>query len=289
MITKQVDRSSHLNSSLGFTHNYSASYLDIWHCHPELELNYNAKGTGIKFIGEHIEPFQPGDLVLMGENLSHRWLLDDDFKANNQDNFKHAESLVIHFKKNFAGTSFYDMPEMSKVNALLSKSKLGIKFSDKTTQAAAGILLKMKKASNFDRLVMFMKILGILADDKHYQTLCSEGYHKASFTNKGNLNSVLEYLIHNFQNEISLDEIAKISNMSKSSFCRFFKKVNGKTFTQYLNNIRVGYACKLFHEKSDKSISQVCYSSGYGNLSHFNRQFKNIMGVTPSEYLKQIK
>lgn len=284
MNTKLVDRSSLPNSSLKFTSNYAPSFLHVWHCHAELELNFNVRGTGMKFIGEHIETFQPGDLVLIGKNIPHRWLLDIENKEN-----ENAESLVVHFKEDFVGYDFLQIPELRKVKELLVKSKLGLKFTGAITKEIGTQMVELNRLNNFDKLFHFVKILGLLAESDSYEMICSEGYQNSSFINKGNLSEVLEYLILNFQKEITLDEIASISNMSKSSFCRFFKKVNGKTFTEYLNNIRIGFACKIFHEEKSKSISQVCYECGYGNLSHFNRQFKNIMQTTPSNYIKTIE
>ena len=148
--------------------------------------------------------------------------------------------------------------------------------------------------SNFSRLVIFLSLLNELSKCRNFKLLCSEGFANSSFHQEyEKINLVNEYVIKNFKNNISLDEVAATIHMTPASFCRYFKRCTYKTFIQYLNEIRIGYAKKLLVE--DKyNISQVAYECGFNNLSNFNKQFKKTTEMTPKNYknkvfLKRIK
>jgi AraC-like DNA-binding protein len=144
----------------------------------------------------------------------------------------------------------------------------------------------MLSLDGFNKTVTFLNILNRLSSHKEYKLLASSGYIK-SFKVKTNktLDKVYAYIFKNFNKGISLEEVAKIANMNPTAFSRLFKRVNGKPFSRYLSEIRIGYACKLLLEQK-ANISEVCYEVGFNNISNFNRQFKIIMACNPSEYIK---
>lgn len=280
----QLDRTVRLNHSISLVHHNYPHFLKVWHFHPELELVYIKKSTGTKFIGDSIRKFQEGDLVLVGENLPHMWQNDAKYFRGDKDCF--AEALVVHFKRDFAGPDFLKIPEMLIINDFLEKAKRGFYFKGKMQYVTHDILCEMNEADDFDRLILFIKLLKLLAEDPEKKFISNIGFVN-SFKKPENrkIDKVYELILSNFKEEVSLEKAANLIDMNVTAFCRYFKKTTGKTFSMYLNEVRIGYACKLLIEHR-YNISEICYESGFNNISNFNRQFKNIMNVSPSSYSK---
>lgn len=278
-----LDRTSLSDCSFTIKRNNYPYFLRLWHYHPELELVLINSSTGTRFIGDNIERFKKNEVVLIGENLPHMWLNDDIYFEESSTH--KAEAIAIHFKKEFLGLPFLQVPEMKHLRKLLDTAIYGINFRqlDKET------ILKIKNLDSkqhYQRLMSLLDILNDLANHPDQILLSSKGY-VTSFnkTNNRNMDKAYEYIFKNFNKSIFLDEVAAIANMNPSAFSRFFKRINRKTFKQYVNEIRIGYACKLLTE-NQHNITHICYDSGFNNISNFNRQFKKITGKSPSEYLK---
>lgn len=270
------------NSSLALQ-NYSAgSFLKVWHYHPELELNVIHESTGTAFVGDSIERFEPGDVVLVGKNLPHLWLNDEIYFE--KDARLTTRAHIIHFLDNFAG-GLFQMPEMAEIHNLIERAKLGIKFDRKTNGPVAEKIAKMIECSGYERIMTFIEVLKLLSAQKKYRVLSSLGYTESlTGVNKDRMLPVYEYVINNFKDDITLDTVAALANMNASSFSRYFTSIHKKTFTQFLNEIRIGCACKLLI--NDKHVATACYQSGFNNISNFNRQFKAIKKITPSDYIR---
>lgn len=279
-----IDKSNLSNRSFSFEYHSLPHYLKVWHYHPELELLIQKKSTGTRFIGDNISKFEPGEVVLVGKNLPHMWL-NDDIYFNDKSSLS-AEAHVIHFREDFAGAGFLKIPEMSSINELLKRSVQGINFLGESKAVIHQMVESLSSASDFDKIFELVKILKMLSEETDYELLSSEGFlTDFEKSDKRQLDEVYHYVMQNFQSQIKLEQIAEIVNMTASSFSRYFKRVNRKTFSQYVSEIRIGYACRLLIE-NEYQISRVCFESGFNNLSNFNRQFKSIMNYSPSEYLK---
>ena len=279
-----LDRSSTGNSSFTTKVNEYPSFLKIWHYHQELELVVVLKSKGTCFMGDCIETFEPGDVFLIGKDTPHMWLNNELYFKN--DSQLKAKALVIHFKKDFLGSVFFETPEMIHLLELFDRARFGIKFQKTNKQLIKEIQL-MPELNGFTKTITFLNILNKLAKHKNYKLLVSTGFISTfQGTKNKTLDRIHAYIFKNFNRTITLVEVAKIAHMNASAFSRFFKQVNRKTFSRYLSEIRIGYACKLLLE--DKSnISSVCYEVGFNNLSNFNRQFKIVMACTPTEYISQ--
>lgn len=278
-----IDRKSSVTNSLSVSRNCYSHFLKLWHFHPELELVMIIKSTGTRFIGDNIEKFNEGEVVLLGKNLPHMWINDPDYYAGNSE--LKAEAIAVHFKKEFLGDSFFEVPEMIKITNLINKASLGIVFTD----IDKNLRLKIKNLvdlKDFEKVVSLLQILHELADNKSARVLSSNGFIKP-FNQEASqdLEKIYEYIYKNFNKPISSRKVAEIANMNSSAFSRYFTKIHRKSFTRYLNEIRVGYACKMLIEGEQKIIS-ICYESGFRNVSNFNRQFKLIRGITPNEFAK---
>lgn len=280
-----LNREKPENSSFRVTHHVESFFLKVWHYHPELELVLSLKSTGTRFVGDSIKKFEEGDVVLIGKNLPHMWLNDESYFK--QDSNKVAEDIVVHFNKDFLGAEFLNAHEMKPISELLYKARYGIKFISLDKKALKGIRKLNILGLGFERTLKFIQVLNILANHPEYELLSSEGFVNSFKQNQNeNLDKTYEYIFENFAQPISLNDVAEIANMNPSAFSRFFKRVNRKTFSKYLNEVRIGYACKQLIENKSK-IATICYESGYNNISNFNRQFRAIKQMSPSEYLAQ--
>lgn len=278
-----LDRSGISNSSFTAKVNEYPYFLNIWHYHPELELVVILKSEGTCFVGDSIEKVAVGDVILIGKNLPHMWLNDDGYF--NKDEKDSAKAIAIHFKQNYLGDAFFETPEMTHLLDLFNRAKRGLKFLD-VDKILIQEILKMVDLKGFNKTMSFLKILDKLANHKMTKVLASTGYVHSFIASKSDTqDKVQSYIFNNFNKEINLSDAAKIAHMNSSAFSRYFKRVNKKTFSRYVTEIRVGYACKMLIEKKF-NITEVCYESGFNNISNFNRQFKIVMNCTPSEYLK---
>lgn len=280
-----LNRSSIADRSLTISHNLFKHFLRIWHFHEEFELVLILQSSGMRFVGNSIEEFDIGDLVLIGKNVPHMWLNDD--KYFHKESTLKAEAIAVHFKREFLGTDFFKVPEMQQIRKLLELASQGIKFiniSDK-------LIEEIKDLVNLDitsRIIGLIAILNTLSKHKSFSTLSSSGLVN-TFHESGNkrLDKMYEFIFENFNKPISSSDVAEIVLMNKSAFSRFFKKIHRKPFTKYLNELRIGYACKLLLA-GNESVTSIGYLCGFNNISNFNRQFKIIKGESPTSYLQSI-
>src|SRR5690606_29641500 len=199
-----------------------------------------------------------------------------------------ARGIGVHFKKNYLGNTFLSTPEMSHLLELFNRARFGIKFFGIEEDLIEDIQ-EMARLDGFDKCVEFLIILNKLAKHQEYKLLASQGYVNSFQINKNEtIDKVYAYIFKNFNKAITLQNVSEIAHMNNSAFSRFFKRVNNKTFSQYIAEIRIGYACKLLIENK-YNITEICYESGYNNISNFNRKFKLIKKCTPSVYVKQYK
>jgi AraC-like DNA-binding protein len=278
-------------SPISENHAFEVKYLTAphfdpnWHFHSEYQLFVVMKGTGTRFIGDHVSPFKKGDLVFTGPNLPHLWQSDHEYF--NGDKELMTEGIVIYFPENFLGNDFLYKNEMYRIKQLFLKAQRGMEIFGNTAEKSIDLILDFLKVEDFDRILTLLNLLNLLANSTEHKLLASEGYSNSlSETETDRMNCVHAYVMKNFREKISLDEVAAIANMSPTSFSRYFKIHANKTFSDFLTEIRIGYSCKLLiSQKID--VSQVCYDSGFNTLSNFNRQFKAFTHYNPLEYRKK--
>ena len=260
-----------------------ASHFDPnWHFHSEYQLFSVLKGTGTRFIGDHVHAFKPGDLVLTGPNLPHLWRSDLEYFEGNKELW--TEGIVIYFPEDFFGNLFLQKMEMYQIRQLLTKAARGILFRGRAAEKVKKMMVQLLSKKDFDSILQLLNILQLLAKTDEYNLLANPGYSnslKESDTER--MNRVHAYVMKNFREKITLDEVAALANMTPSSFSRYFKVHANKTFSEFLTGIRIGYSCKLLIEKK-LNITQACYDSGFNTLSNFNRQFKVFTQYTPMAY-----
>ncbi|MFT3844179.1 MAG: AraC family transcriptional regulator [Lacibacter sp.] len=257
-------------------------FYNRWHFHPELELLHVQKGSGIQFMGDSIKRFKKDDVILVGANLPHYWRCDDQYFQ--KDTKLKAESTVAHFRENFWGDEFLELPENKKIKSLLSKAKRGICITGTTKQFVITQLEKMLHAHETERIILLLQVLNKIALSKNLKPISSSGFKPVAeekSTNK--INAVYNYTLAHFKEKITLKQIADVSNISPNSFCRYFKTHTRKTYNSFLQELRVGHASKLLIENK-LSITEICFESGFNNITNFYKAFRKITGKTPFAY-----
>jgi AraC-like DNA-binding protein len=236
-------------------------------------------------MGNHIGNFNDGDLMFIGSNLPHVWKNDKDFYEGNKDLF--VDVYVIQFHEDALMKGFFDLPEFTRIKELFKLAQQGVLIIKEADQKIISELIKgVYNSKGIERLILFFRTLETIANTTDYQLLSRLGYtNSVSNADTERINKVMNYLMDNYTQEIQLDKIADLVNLNRSSFCRYFKNKTHKTCSQFLNEIRIANACKLLIT-GEMTISQICYEIGYNNISHFNRQFKLINGLTAKEYAK---
>jgi AraC-like DNA-binding protein len=275
----------HLTSSI-FLKREITPYMDYpWHYHPEHEIIFVEKSYGIRLMGNHIGNFSDGDLMFIGSNLPHVWKNDKDFYKKNKSLF--VDVYVIQFCEDALVKGFFDLPEFTRIRNLFKLGRQGLLVKGKDHKIISELIKAVYNSSGVERLILFFKTLEALANTTDYQLLSSLGYaNSVTTTDTERINKVMDLLMENYNQEIKLEEVASLVDLNKSSFCRYFKSRTHKTCSQFLNEIRIAHACKLLIN-SNMTVSEICYETGYNNISHFNRQFKLITNFTAREYAKK--
>lgn len=251
----------------------------VWHYHPEVELIFVCGGSGKRQIGSNISYFSDGDLVLMGSNLPHCGMTNEN--TNND------YEMVIQFKPDFLGETIWELPEMQRIAHLLEKAKAGIVFSENIKKIIGKKIVEMHESSSLEKLVKFIEILDALASTTDYRILNAGKYYlQTQVEDNDRINLIFNYVKDRFKEQITLEEIADLANMRVPSFCRYFKKITNKTFTQFVNEYRITHSLKLLAEQP-LSITEVCFESGFNNFSYFNKTFKQYIKKSPSQYRKE--
>lgn len=258
-----------------------------WHFHPEIEILYVVKSSGTSYVGDGIRRFSDGEISIIGENVPHWWKSDRKYFEGKVTTGMKA--LIIQFNKDIFDKNFINLPEMTAIKEFLEKSQRGIQFTGKSRKSFGEQIVKIFQLAGIYRITELIHLLDMMANTKEYKYHASVGYSKSINTfDFQRFNKVHEHIILNLTKPIKLEEVADIANICPTAFCRYFKKHTGKTFSSFLNEIRIGNACRLMLS-DNVSISGASLESGFNNLSHFNDQFKRVMGMTPSAYLSAYK
>jgi AraC-like DNA-binding protein len=274
-----------LQNSFSIRHDIQENFGKIWHYHPELELHYVIRGEGVRFIGNNISNFASGEIILLGENLPHTWRCSDEYFQNNPSH--EVEAIVIHFLPDCLGKDILNLPEAYLIPKLFDKAKKGMLLKGENRDKLAKLMLQAKDTENLDRLIILLSILKLLAEADDY-TVLNPGHvqYQSDESDVIRLNKVYNYTLTNFKKEINLNEVASISNLSVTSFCRYFKQMTKKTYYDFLIEIRVSHACRLLVEDKHPT-NMICYQCGFNNVSNFYRHFKKVTGITPLEYKRK--
>lgn len=254
-----------------------------WHYHSEFELVLVVKSKGKRFIGNTVSDFSDGDLSFLGPNLPHLYKNSEEYYSGKTG--LRAKSIVIHFLEKSFGPGFLNLPQAKKLKDLFEKSQHGIDIQGTTKKIVIKKMRDLLASSGLRRLIFLLEILDILSESSELSLISPQVIKGNNALDSGRLDKVFHYVMENFQKEIKLEDMANLTCMTKTSFCRFFLERTKRTFADFLIDFRLNHASKLLLEtpKTMVTISEEC---GYKNLSNFNRKFKERFQTSPKEYRK---
>jgi len=265
-------------SSFRLLRNPQLSEVFLWHFHPEYELVYIEGTNGNRHVGDHISPYTYNDLVLIGSNIPH---LNFDYGVKGD-----YEKVVLQFHPYFKQEFFQRFPELQQIYTLFERSQKGIAFSGKTKKEVGQRLKNFHLLSSFDQFLELLHIFQLLSRSEEFELLHEEDYvNSYSKKEQERLRKIYAFVDTHYAEKISVDSVAELCNLSKPAFCRYFKKANGNTFIEFLNQYRISQAKRLL--LSGKRVGEACFESGFESLSYFNRTFKKVAGENPSAFREQ--
>lgn len=271
---QQADKSFHCyevnTPSFGF----------FWHHHPEYELTFIVKGKGNRLVGDSIESFSDGDIALVGPMLPHTWVSTVKTRGN-------CRAIVIQFSE-YLLQPFLHLPEFAAVAALLKKTHTGLVFPQRKQQPGLPDFEQVLHTTGIESFTNLMRLLSKLTGCKT-KTLASSRYqHVKKQADTRRINKVLAYIQQNHAAQLTITNAAALIHLSKSAFCKYFKRSMKKTFSDYVNDIRIAEACVQLIE-TDQPIGQIASGCGFENLAYFNRVFLKKKQMTPGSFRKQTK
>lgn len=264
-----------------FQVDYVDAFYDKLHQHEEIQISFIVEGEGTLIVGDTINYYTKNDILVIGSNIPHV------FKSDLND-LGTSHMLSLFFTKQSFGTHFFELETLKELAPFFKRAEHGFKIASKKNQFK-DLFFEIEKATKLNRFIALLQLIKI-ASKCNYKSLSSFIYDKKYSDNEGNrMRNVFEYTMNHFESDITLSAIAEVANMTKNAFCKYFKKRTNKTYIQFLNELRLEHACKLLLSNTDLTISEVAEQSGFNNMSNFNRQFKVVKNMNPSEFRKQDK
>ena len=247
-----------------------------WHQHIEYELILFKEGKGIAFVGNYIGEFQPGDIYFLGSNLPHTFQPGKGITTS---------AVVVQFREDFWGKDFINLPENKTTRKLFERSSAGLKLYGGSRQKLIPLIKDLEKAKGLKRLINLCNCLQTISESDEYNLVSTQEIKQYNAKHKERIDAIFQYTIDNFQEPVQLSSVAKTAGLSIPAFCNYFKKSTKKTYIDFLNEIRIGHACKLLND-TQKPVMDICYESGFNTLANFNKQFLKQKRTTPSNYRK---
>lgn len=254
------------------------------HNHPEIELNLVLGISGTRIVGDSTERYHDNDLVLLGPYLMHKW----DGVERPQHKKRPYRVITLQFGADLFDSQLLQKDNFYKIRKLLQASSRGIRFYGRTFEDARKRLISMTRATGFGRIIEFFGLLDVLSESTEFIYLASEGFDPAVVKSESKrIQVAYNYILKHFSNRnLKIGEVAEVLNMGESAFGHFFRKYTNKSFTQFLIDTRIGYACKLLLD-TDVTVGQICFDAGFNNLANFNRLFKKYRDCTPIDYRRR--
>ncbi len=247
-----------------------------WHYHPDIEITLTLKGRGKRFVGNDISNYGEGDMVMLGRNLPHCWLTRSQSKQ-----------VVIQIPESFYLGSFLKRPEVKEINLLFNKSIKGICFYGNTKEGATDRIHGLLELKGYSKLIALLDLLHYLSVSEEFKLLTPIEYNpELNLLKSERIQKFYSFVLNNYMNDITLEDASNLLSMTKTSLCRFLKSNTQKSFSKILNEVKIAHVCKKLIE-TDMQVMEICYESGYNDVTNFNRRFKELMSLTPLEYRKR--
>lgn len=259
------------------------SFGCVWHFHPEYEITLTRQARGHRMVGDNLSSLTSGDMVLVGANLPHDWHND----AGAPGGAQLVDHMCIHFSEDWLGPGWLELPSMQHVKKLLARAALGIHVTGSTRDEVEELMLRIPGQHGLPRVITVLDILHKIAMSSTCQTIASRGFApELDPQDEVRVNKVAQYIQGHLDETIYLESLAGLVHLSPGAFSRFFKARTGKTVPGFINELRIGRACRLLAE-TDYSITEIAYSCGFPNLANFNRQFLRLKIMPPRDWRRQ--
>lgn len=248
-----------------------------WHQHIEYELILFTEGSGLSFVGNHVGEFETGDIYFLGSNLPHTFQKREPGLI--------TSAVVVQFREDFWGSEILKIPESRYIKKLLETASFGLKIKGESKLLLCSLISELENATGFQRILLLGQCLEIIATGKEYIKVSTQDVKPMNYKDRGRIDRIFQFTIDSFKEPISLSDVAGIAAMSIPAFCNYFKKSTKKTYIDFLNEIRIGYACTSLME-TKKTVLEICFDSGYNTMANFHKQFFKIKKTTPLQYRK---
>lgn len=250
-----------------------------WHFHPEVEILLLTESSGLGFVGDSPESFGEGDLVVIGPNVPHIW--------REKGGEGYTRGAIVHLSVEFQEVVCNEIPETKSIRDLVVRAQRGAVFEGETRDRAAAALLEMNELSGLEKLLSLLRVLTQLASSSEVRYLSPGGLFPIIDGKTGKRGQhCYEYIMDHIDSPITLEDVASVAHMSPHSFCRYFKKATGKTLSGFVNEIRIGLACRYLLD-TDMKIADICHHTGFQSLSYFNRRFRELLQCSPRQWRQQ--
>jgi AraC-like DNA-binding protein len=257
-------------------------FYDRLHQHSEIQIMLIEKGEGTLIAGDYVGRFNSGDVYVIGSAQPHVFRSDENYyHARSKENVK---ATAIYFDEHYAGENFWKLQELKDIRQFLSKVG-ATRVEGKTQKEVISLVQQIAQTQKAIKLILFLQLLHVLAHSKNLKRLSVAPVQNLAQEEDKRMNDVLQFTFRQSNRKIKISEVASVANLSSEAFCRYFKIRTRKTYTNFLNEVRISHACKRLIE-GEPNIQSVCYKVGFQNLSHFNRQFKKVTGKTPTKYIQ---
>lgn len=266
------------NSALIFQEDCEVAFYDKLHQHEEIQISCIVEGEGTLIAGDTINYYKKGDILIFGSDLPHVFKSDISICKN-------SHMLTLFFTSDAFGKDFFSLEELKELKPFFKRAKHGFKLMSSKKKAFL-LLSELKNKSKIEHFITLLEIIKI-SSKANYKSLSSFIYEKKYTDIEGKrIQDIFDYTIKNYKENISLETIANVANMTKNAFCKYFKKRTNKTYFRFLNELRIEHACKEISTENDFSMAEIAHNSGFNNISNFNRQFRIIKGMSPSKFKK---
>ena len=268
-------------TSFSVVHTIAPHLSTPWHYHPEYELVYMKKGSGIRYIGDSMGTFEEGEMVFVGRNVPQHWISSSEYYQS--ENNLTIEGIVVNFSAMCFGETFFLIPEMQKIDHFLKSVNGACRVTKQTRIQLAGLLEQIKDKEGAGKVQLLIHILDVLSTSNDLEILSNKDFSSQIKHSDNRIEVALQYISEHYLSTISLSEIAEKVFMNASAFSRIFKQKTNKTIQEYILDLRIEHAQRMLTHTM-LPIERVCYESGFNNLSHFNRVFKRYTAVTPKVF-----
>ncbi|TGG94236.1 AraC family transcriptional regulator [Natronospirillum operosum] len=274
----ELEITDHRAGTVRYIEHGVPSELIRWHAHDDYELHFIVATRGKVFVGDHIGPFAPGQLILTGPRLPHNWVCNgDQYRAELRD-------MALHFSPSTLDEAMRLLPELNEIRPMLERSRSGLEFLGTDPHWVRSQLAGIRETTGLARLQRFLALMQELAAWPDYRLLSSVQVDSpANEAAQQKINRVIDHVMAHYESPISLGDMARLVGMTETYFSRFFRQATGHRFVDFVNRVRISRACHLLVE-TDQHVTTICYEVGFNNVANFNRRFSDFKGMTPSQY-----